>query len=183
MGVDTANGTYKLLGFDDLAAKLRAIPGAMRKKVIRNALAAGARPVRDVARQHAPVLSKAVPYRTPGLVRKSIVVRTSKTAKQAGDVGVFINVRPAKGAKFKTVTSRVVGLKVRQRVQTRGGQRGAKSPLDPFYWRFLEFGTAKMSARSFLRPAARQLSIAVPVIRSALANWVAKTNSSGKVSP
>lgn len=183
MSVDVDNGVVKLQGFDALAEKLRAVPGAMRKKVIRNALAAGARPVRDVARQHAPVLSKSVPYRTAGLVRKSIVVRTSKAAKQAGDVGVFINVRPAKGAKFKTINGSVLGLKISQRVQTRASLRGARSPVDPFYWRFLEFGTAKMAARPFLRPAARQLSIALPVIQATLKRWVEKANSSGKVVP
>lgn len=179
MGVNT----QQLQGFDELAAKLRAIPSAMRQKVLRNALAAGGRLVRDEARRNAPVLSRPVPYRTAGLVRKSIVVRTSKTARQAGDVGVFVNVRPAKGAKFKTVKGKVLGLKVRNRVQTRGSMRGARSPVDPFYWRFLEFGTAKMRSRSFLQPAARKLSAALPVIQSELARWISKTNSSGRVTP
>jgi hypothetical protein len=44
-------------------------------------------------------------------------VRTSKAAKRVGNVGVFVNVRPAKGL-----------------------ARGAKSAHDPFYWRWINFG-------------------------------------------
>mgnify|MGYP000561918945 CR=1 FL=1 len=45
-------------------------------------------------------------------------------------MGVFVNVKPAKSA-----------------------NRGARNPNDPFYWSFLEFGTSKMAARPFMRPA------------------------------
>lgn len=175
----------KLTGFDELAKKLREIPLALRKRVLRNALAAGARVVRDQAKRNAPVLqlngSLKAPYRKPGTVRDAIRVRTSKQARQAGDVGVFINVVPAKGAKFKTTTTRFVGLKVRNRTQTRTSQRGAQSRNDPFYWRFLEFGTKKMGARSFLRPAVNKLPQALAVIETALAKWFTKTNASGQV--
>lgn len=172
-----------LHGFDDLIKKLRALPDALRKRVLLNALRAGARLVRDSARAATPVLQQSVPYRTSGLVRKSIVVRTSKTARQAGDVGVFVNVRPAKGAKFRTQTSRVFGQLVRTRVQTRGSLRGARSPVDPFYWRFVAFGTRKMRARNFLQAGANKLQAALPVIRSALDKWIQKTNSTGKIVP
>jgi HK97 gp10 family phage protein len=156
MAVDT----QQIKGFDDLAAKLREIPKAMRKRVLRNALAAGGRLVRDTARASAPVLQAPTPYRTPGLVKKSIVVRTSKVARRAGDVGVFVNVRPAKS-----------------------GQRGAKSRTDPFYWRFVNFGTKKMAARPFLTNAAARLPAALAVFQEQVGRWIAKTNATGKVQP
>jgi HK97 gp10 family phage protein len=160
MAVDT----QQLKGFDDLIAKLKAIAPALRKKALRNALAAGARLVRDDAKRQVPVLSataaRKVPYRTPGLLKKSIAVRTSKAARRAGDVGVFVNVRPAKG-----------------------GQRGAKSKTDPYYWRFVEFGTAKMRARPFLRPAADRLPAALQVFQAAVGKWFAKTDASAGVVP
>ena len=179
MAVDT----QQIKGFDDLSAKLRGIAPALRKKAVRNALAAGARLVRDAARASAPVLSKPVPYRTPGLVKKSIVVRTSKVAKRAGDVGVFVNVRPAKGARFSSKTRRLLGVKVRTRTQTRVSLRGARSPFDPFYWRFLEFGTSKMRARPFLSVGASKLPAALSVFQVQIAKWFDKTNASGKVNP
>ena len=174
-----------LQGFEDLAAKLRALAPAMRKRVLRNALAAGARLVRDDAKRRAPVLSNAMkaPYRKPGTVRDAIRVRTSKTARQSGDVGVFVNVLPAKGAKFKTTTRRVVGIKLRTRTQVRTSQRGAQSRNDPYYWRFLEFGTRKMSARKFLQPATNKLGAALSVFQIQMGKWFAKVNATGKVDP
>ena len=153
----------KIEGFDELAAKLRALAPAMRRRVLRNALSAGARLVRDEARRRAPILGSIVkaPYRQPATVQKAIRVRTSKNARRAGDVGVFVNVKPAKNE-----------------------QRGAKSKTDPFYWRFLEFGTRKMSARQFLRPAASsKLGEALAVFNQQVIRWIDKVNSTGKVSP
>jgi hypothetical protein len=72
----------------------------------------------------------AAPYRKPGTVRNAIRVRTSKEARRAGNVGVFVNVKPLR----------------------RGG--GARSPDDPFYWRFLEFGWNPASRRTGGRGAA-----------------------------
>lgn len=154
----------KLEGFDELTKKLKEIPVALRKRVIRNALAAGARLVRDEAKRLAPVLSPTAalktPYRKSGTVQKAISVRTSKQDRRAGDVGVFVNVRPAKP-----------------------GQRGAKSKNDPFYWRFLEFGTNKMPARSYLGKSANKLPAALAIFKDAVTKWIDKTNASGKVTP
>ena len=175
----------KIEGFDELAKKLRELVPAMRKRVIRNALSAGARLVRDEAKRNAPVLSASVkaPYRKPGTVRDAIRVRTSKQARKEGDIGVFVNVVPAKGAKFKSVTSNYIVLKVKRRVQTRTSQRGAKSRNDPFYWRFLEFGTNKMAAHPFLQKAAAKLPAALKVFEAQVGRWIEKVNASGKVTP
>lgn len=121
----------RIEGLDALRQALLSLPDKLRRRALRNALAAGARIVRDAAKAGAPVLAKPSPRRAAGTLRKAITVRTSKQARRAGDVGVYVNVRPAKGA-----------------------ARGAKSPSDPFYWRFVEFGTAKMRAQPYLRPAA-----------------------------
>lgn len=152
----------KIEGFDELAKKLREMVPAMRKRVVKNALSAGARLVRDDAKRNAPVLSASVnaPYRKPGTLRSAIRVRSSKQARRAGDIGVFVNVKPAKS-----------------------GLRGAKSNSDPFYWRFLEFGTRKMSARSFLKPAAAKLDEALAIFQTQVGRWIEKVNASGKVTP
>ena len=116
---------FKVTGFDHLAAQLREIPRAMRVRVLRNALAAGARLVRDEARRQAPILQlrNARPGRKPGTVRRAISVRTSKADRKAGDVGVFVNVRPAPGAKF------------RKGVKVRASQRGANNRRLPSWLR------------------------------------------------
>jgi HK97 gp10 family phage protein len=128
--------TAKVNGLAELRAALLELSPKLRRRALRNALAAGGRVFRDQARRLAPVLAAPIVrrgtlVRQPGTLRKALAVRTSKIARRAGDVGVFVNVRPAKSA-----------------------ARGRNSPNDPYYWRFVEFGTSRMSARPFLRPAA-----------------------------
>jgi HK97 gp10 family phage protein len=159
-----AGEVVRIEGLDELKRKLAEIPRAMRKRVLRNALAAGAREVRDVAKRNAPVMtlgtSLSAPYRKPGTVKQAIRVRTSKADRRAGDVGVFVNVKPAKA-----------------------GQRGAKSPNDPFYWRWLEFGTRKMAARPFLQQATSALPKALAIFEARIAKWINETDRSGQVNP
>lgn len=173
-----------LTGVDDLRRELAGLVPKLRKRALRLALAAGARLVRNAAQRATPMLSASDPavqrgYRKPGTVRKAIVVRTSKVARKRGDVGVFVNVRPAKQ-----------------------GQRGAKNPNDPFYWRWLQFGwtpasgTGRFSAkakrrrrfdnlrgvakrqqgRKFLEAGAAQLGSALAVIMPKLQAAIAKLN-------
>lgn len=162
-------------GLPDLKTAMQALPEKIRRKVLIKALRAGAKVVLQAARQAVPVMAQPNPYRTPGLVKKRLTVRTSKTARQAGNVGVFVNVKPAEGAKYRTTNvRRVAGLKIADRQLKKASQRGAKSKLDPYYWRWLEFGTKKMTARPFIQPAADKLpealaafeSVAVPAIEA-----------------
>lgn len=165
-------------GAEEAQRALRGLPDKLRSRVLRNALAAGARLVRNAAQAAAPVLVRATKRRTPGLLRKSIKVRTSKRDRAAGNVGVFVNVKPAGK-----------------------GQRGAASPLDPYYWRWVEFGRSAgqvkrkvrtkkqlikrvhvarvgpMKPVGFLRTGAQQLPAAVGVITPAIARGVAKLNT------
>lgn len=159
-----AGEVVRIEGLDELKRKLAEVPKALRKRVLRNALAAGAREVRDVAKRNAPVMtlgtSLSAPYRKPGTVKQAIRVRTSKADRRAGDVGVFVNVKPAKS-----------------------GQRGARNPNDPFYWRFLEFGTRKMAARPFLQRATSALPKALAIFEARIAKWINETDRSGQVNP
>lgn len=118
--------SVKVNGLPDLRAALRDVVPKLRRKALREALAAGARLVQREARRTAPVLKISTEsgasalrrgVRKVGTVRRAISVRTSKLATRRGDVGVFVNVRP-----------------------TKKGQRGAKSPTDPYYWQWLNFG-------------------------------------------
>jgi HK97 gp10 family phage protein len=110
--------TVKVSGIDELKRALTTLPSKLRRKVLTKALRAGAKVVQKAARAAAPVLASPTAYRTRGLLKRRLSVRVSKESKSQGNVGVFVNVKPA--AK---------------------GQRGAKNPLDPYYWRFVAFGT------------------------------------------
>jgi HK97 gp10 family phage protein len=171
----------KVSGIPDLKEALAGIVPKLRVRALRNALAAGARLVQRKAINEAPSLSMNAlavrkGYRTPGLLKKRISVRTSKVARKAGDVGVFVNVKPASGAKFKTTTYKVLGLVTRTRRQVAKSQRGAKSPNDPFYWRFVEFGTKAVRARKFLQAGAQQLPAALQVFLAKIIPAINKLN-------
>ncbi len=152
----------KVDGLAELRVALLGLAPAMRRRALRIALTAGARVFRDAAKRLAPIL-KVSTYagasavrrgvRKPGTLRNAIRVRTSKVARRAGDVGVFVNVRPAKGA-----------------------ARGAKNPADPFYWRFVEFGTKKKPGAHFLEGASREYSRALAVVGDKLGPEIQRLN-------
>lgn len=129
----------RLEGVEELIRALQAMPEKIRKRAVRAALRKAAGVIRADAKARTPVLRAAAPFRTPGTVKRRISVRNSKFARQAGDEGVFVGVKPLRG---KADTRRY-------------GKASARNPADPFYWRFLEFGTKKMAARPFLGPAAK----------------------------
>lgn len=147
-------------GLAELKRKFEEIPKALRRRVIRNALSAGARLVRDEAKRNAPVMlsDTKAPYRKPGTVKSAIKVRTSKLDTRAGNVGVFVNVKPANM-----------------------GQRGAKNPRDPFYWRWLEFGSKKMRARPFLRAGANKLNDALSSFEASIAKWMTSIDNGAAI--
>lgn len=130
--------TVTLEGVAELKRALADAPVKIRTKAVRGALKEAGKVIQVAARAAAPVLAVPTATRSRGTVKKNVYTRVSKFARQAGNEGVFINVRPLRGA------ARVKKL----------GKAGAKNPNDPYYWWFLEFGTKKMAARPFLRPAA-----------------------------
>ena len=138
--------TVQLQGVDELKRALEQVPDKLKKKGLLKALRLAGNVVRDAARSAAPVLQTPTPYRKKGTVRRAIVVRPSKTARKSGDLGVFVGVRALRGARTRTL-----------------GASGPKNPNDPFYWRYLEFGTKKMHKRPFLSVGAGKLEQAASV--------------------
>jgi len=127
----------KLNGIDELNRRLAELPEKLRGRATQNALRKAAQVISKDAKLRAPVLKKATKFRKPGTLKKAISVRNSKNAKREGNIGVFVGVRPLKGARQKKL-----------------GKAGANNPNDPFYWRFQEFGTSKNRKAPFLVPAA-----------------------------
>lgn len=153
--------TVKIEGMDVLRERLLGLTDKLRKRAIRNALAKGARLVRDEARAQrragsAGSTNRISQYRRHGVVEKAINVRTSKEASRGGDVGVFVNVRP-----LRTGAS-------------------AKNPNDPFYWRWLEFGLKRPTPnlpKPFLKPAASKMGEALDVIIDEMAKQINKLDA------
>lgn len=131
--------SVKLEGVEELKTALADAASKIRTKAVRSALREAGKVIQAAAKAAAPVLRVPSAYRKPGTVAKNIAVRASKFARRMGDEGVFINVRPIGSSKAR---------------QGKLGKAGATNPNDPYYWKFLEFGTRKMAARPMLRPAA-----------------------------
>lgn len=125
----------KIHGLNEIKNTLKDLPTVLGEKVIRAALRAGAKPIRDEARANAPILKNPDPRRKPGTVQKAISTRRSKQDKY----GVYVSVKPLGKKKISSFKQ--------------GGGKAADNPDDPFYWIFSEFGTSKMPADPFMRPA------------------------------
>jgi hypothetical protein len=139
-----ADQFFTLKGLDAFIAKMAELPKALARKALRPSLLAGAYVAQKATVEAAPRLAKPVYrkgklIRTPGLLKSRIKVRTSKEATREGNIGVFVNVKPAAP-----------------------GERGKYSPLDPFYWKFVTFRTKKNSGSAsgyvpFMQIGARKL--------------------------
>ena len=127
--------TIKVHGLQELSQTLMKLPAELEKRVIMGALRAAGQTIRKDAMARAPILEKPDPRRRAGTIKKNISVRRVK-GKTAVYVGVF-------GASRKKIAA----------FKAAGGGKGANNPDDPYYWKWVEFGTKKMAARPFLRPA------------------------------
>jgi len=109
-------------------------PRVARKHLRRSVIAAG-RLVRDDAKGRAPQYhgSVAKGHPPPGTLKRAIAAARSNSNSGPGKEVVNIYVRQFGGT----------------------GSKGVKaySKLDAYYWRWVEFGTSKMAAQPFLRPA------------------------------
>ena len=141
--------TVKIEGLGELRRALMALPDKIRRKALIKPMRAAMKVVLQAARDAAPVLQTPNPRRTRGTVKKALTVRVSRESRRAGNVGLYVNVRPLNKARAMKAVKK--GRAVRS--------------VDPFYWRFLEFGTRKMAARPFLRPAANKLTEALAVFQ------------------
>jgi HK97 gp10 family phage protein len=164
--------TASVEGIDKLKAALTGLPDKLRRKVLLSALRKGAAVVRKAARDATPVLQIPSAYRTKGLLRKRLMVRVSRESRSQGNVGVFVNIKPASGTQY--TRHNING--VRYKTIKRASQRGAKSPLDPFYWRYVAFGTKKMPARNFLQAGANALPRALEVFEREVVPAIEKFN-------
>lgn len=202
-----SNTTVKIHGLERFKAELSAMPGNLQKREIRKLMREAMTVVRQDARANAPklaqpVLKNGVPVRLPGTLQKAISVRTSKEEDKAGNVGMFVNVRPLKGNTYR-------GRGASRQLVSKS-QRSAENPRDPYYWRWIEFGTrGRSSVRGkfakdhnggkhwtpsgkganrgavrpygFLRKAANSLQLAVDKFVASMADWSRKANTTGRL--
>jgi HK97 gp10 family phage protein len=125
--------TVETYGFKELDAMLTELPKRVVTNILRRSLRRAARPIRDLARAKAPVKT--------GLVRRSITILSVRLDRD-GLVVAKIGIRRPK-----------VRVRAPRAVKGLAGKTKMRVINDPYYGRFLEFGTVKMRAQPFLRPA------------------------------
>lgn len=116
--------SFKLNGGPELAFALSQLGDNVRKKITRRAVTAGA----QVVKKRAKEIAKSKGIQDTGALIRNIA---GKVEKQTSPDYVQINIGVRHGKPKKN----------------------AKRQDDPFYWFFHEFGTSKMAARPFIRPA------------------------------
>jgi len=160
--------SVKIEGLDQIVANLRALPAAIAGKgggPIRQALFQAAKLIRDDARARAPVDARS--DRVGPHLRDQIIMKRDPNPRAVDNAAERYIVTVKYKAKKYTNNrkNRRRGL-VGQSYQNFG---------DFYYWRFIEFGTSKMPARSFLRAAFEANKAALPnITRDALATGIAK---------
>lgn len=125
----------KVEGLAELARALRELPDRVAKNGLRVSVYAGAKVIRDEARIRAPkaIASLGPDQPPPGTLKRSVIMKHIPELSSLTRQTFFVTVRH--GKKYR-----------------KQGKKGNLSQ-DAWYWRFVEFGTRKMSARPFLRPA------------------------------
>ncbi len=158
-----ANNLMQLDGFKELAAAMRELSPRIAKNALRAAVASGAGVVRDDAKARAPESTageKSVSAPPPGTLKRAIAIKRDKDSQ--GNLA----------AKYSVF--------VRQARNGSVGQKGVKAygRMDAYYAKFVEFGTSKMAAKPFLRPAfeARKED-AITAIGLKLDEYIQKTAS------
>lgn len=131
----------KLQRVDALRPKMQKLDHALNQKLLRQALSAGARKIRDRARA---IVSKYDDPETGRQIAKNIVTRyRSKISRQTGDVVVSVGVQYPKG-----------------RMPKGNPDDGVNTP----HWHLLELGTENMKSSPFLVPAAMQEAQSLPQV-------------------
>jgi HK97 gp10 family phage protein len=164
-------------GLRQLEAAMRELPKRVDRKILNDGLLAGARLVRDEARALAPELQDPDPRWQRGALKRAIRATRIRPRDYAAEVIVSVrklSKRAVARVKARQAKAKAAGKKVRV-----GGRH---IPGDAFYWPFVEFGTASMRARPFLRPAfeARKESAvqaAIKVFRERVQAEIAKLGS------
>ena len=120
---------FEVQGLKELNALLQQLPLKLEKNILRGAIRAGAKPVADDIRRRAPELAEPDPRRVRGALKKSVRIMSTQMSRGMIRGGV------------------VAGGK------TTVGRGKAKVAADAFYAHMVEYGTVKMTAKPFMRPA------------------------------
>lgn len=156
------SSTVQVKGLSELLKNMEQLPRELVSKrggLVRSALFKAAKTVRDEAKQRAP--------RDTGALQANVVTVRDKDPQATG-----ASERYAVTVKKKRWTGKAKA----KAKKTAGGKIDYRKSGDAFYWRFVEFGTSKMRAQPFLRPAFEsQKDAALDEFKQSLATGIQRT--------
>jgi HK97 gp10 family phage protein len=136
----------KVQGLAELRNALARLPQNVGRNALRGAVNAGAKAIADEVRDRSPV--------DTGTLRRAVYRKQIRELSGPVRQTFFVGVRH--GKRYQNV---------------KAGKKTVN--MDAWYWRFIEFGTRRMPARPFLRPAFdAQKMAAIEAIRAYLARRI-----------
>lgn len=142
---------FELKGFKELGDALKAFGPEVAKNGLRSADFAGARVIRDATKDTAPVRT--------GLLKAELYAARRRTAENVATYTIRVRGKP----KFTKISKR----------KKTGKYASVAGPN--IYGRFLEFGTSKMGAKPFMRPAfLSNVDNAIEAIRGGLEKAISR---------
>lgn len=150
--------SMKVEGLNELRLALRRLPVELQDRELARAASAGAKVIAAEAQVRAPVLKEPHASRVPGLLRR--MIRGTAGKRRGTEAAAFVSIKYPSG-------------KLAQRLSKAAGPGWRL--LDPYYWRFVEFGTSHAKAQPFIRPAFdSKKEAAVAAIAEALRSGIAR---------
>lgn len=147
---------FSLKGTDAVLAKIRRISNDITKKGARSAGIRAMRIARDAARAGARAIDDPA---TAEMIAKNVTARfDAKASRRQGAIVVKVGVMGG-AKKYSNTADNRRARRVGKTYKT-GGSTGNPGG-DTWYWRLVEFGTSKMPARPFMRPALDRNSEAI----------------------
>lgn len=150
--------SVKVDGLRDLGERMKGLTEQMNNRIARAATAAGAVVIRNAAQQKVPV--------DTGALKKGLVVKRLPKGEAAGLTSQHIVTVSTRAMKKYAGNSRasivelqgpiapvMSGGKTYRAKKLLGRKDSYESMGDFFYAAFVEYGTSKMAARPYLRPA------------------------------
>lgn len=130
---------YEITGLDELRARLGKLSETTQGKGGSFALRKAANLVKSIAAKNASIIDD--PQTSQNISENIAVRKASKRSTARGEIKYRVGVLG--GARDYSAYGEITT-----------GKNASQNPGgDTFYWRFIEFGTEKQSARPFMRPA------------------------------
>jgi HK97 gp10 family phage protein len=125
-----------LTGVEEMKRQLSGLSDKIQKTVLNAAVFEGAKVLRNEVQNRAPVRT--------GNLKKNIIVYKDRQPQQMGAA-----------VRYLVLVRRIKVARKVKRLLRRAAKQGVQINFadNAYYWRFLEFGTSKMAARPFFRPA------------------------------